>query len=543
MKTRFSRRSILKTGTALGLVTAAPPGAGAAPSSDTASAAGTPLSGRERARKALQIRRTAALLQAEEQDPGRSPNGDETRIPRYWAMFGKTLPHNDLGEVVPEAYESMLRAIEAGTLSALSALPGGPGKLVNPLASYSYGLEGIDGHKVPCEAPPSFDSAEQAGEMAELYWMALSRDVSFREYSASPTIEAAAKDLSALKDIRTPRTNGAILPAQIFRHGFDGETKGPYLSQFLWMDIPFGTYTIPQRYPNLLPDKEYLTDYGDWLAVQRGAPAPEVARFDTTPRYLRTGRDLATYVWKDFTYQAFLNSALMLLGFGPRALSATNPYKTLPRTAGFSTFGGAMVLDLVARVANSALQACWCQKWLVHRKLRPEGFAARVHHHAAGRAQYPIHASLLQSKALEETKRKFGNVLLPQAYPEGSPAHPSFAAGHAAIAGACVTVLKALFDEEFVLPSPTQASADGLTQLAYSESSLTIGGELNKLAVNIGYGRHFAGIHFRSDARESLLLGEAVAIAMLRDFVRTVPEEFPGFELRRFNGSRVFVSL
>lgn len=540
-KNHLSRRAVLGCGTALGLIPASAPLALAAEPMDRI--AGAPLSGNDRVRKAFQIRRTAALLQSEQSDPGHSPNGDEKRIPNYWAMFGKTLPHNELGEVVPAAYEALLRCMETGSLQDLAALPGGPGKLINPLASFSYSLEGLDGHKVACKSPPAFDSAEQAGEMAELYWMALSRDIPFREYSASPVIEAASKELAGFNQLRTPRTNGAILPDQLYRHGFEGELKGPYISQFLWMDIPFGTYTLPQRFPNLLPNKDYLTNYPEWLAVQRGAPAPETVRFDTAPRYLRNGRDLATYVWKDFTYQAFLNAAQILLAMGPRVMSSTNPYKTHARSTGFATFGAPMVLDLVSRAANAALHACWCQKWLVHRKLRPEAFGGRIHHHSEGRAKYPIHPSLLGSKAVEETQRKFGNALLPQAFPEGCPAHPSFAAGHAACAGACAVMLKALFDEDFVLTHPIQSSSDGLSQLTYSGSALTIGGELNKLAANISYGRHFAGIHFRSDARESLLLGEEVAICFLRDFVRTLPEEFPGFELRKFNGKKIFISI
>src|SRR5438132_8173875 len=50
---------------------------------------------------------------------------------------------------------------------------------------------------------------------------------------------------------------------------------------------------------------------------------------------------------------------------------------------------------------------------------------------------------------------------LPSAYPEGCPQHPSYAEGHGAIAGACVTVLKAFFNENSVIPNPVVASDDG----------------------------------------------------------------------------------
>lgn len=38
------------------------------------------------------------------------------------------------------------------------------------------------------------------------------------------------------------------------------------------------------------------------------------------------------------------------------------------------------------------------------------------------------------------------------AYPEGSPMHPNYGAGHATIAGACVTLLTAMFDYTRKLP-------------------------------------------------------------------------------------------
>ena len=63
----------------------------------------------------------------------------------------------------------------------------------------------------------------------------------------------------------------------------------------------------------------------------------------------------------------------------------------------------------------------------------------------------------------------------------------------------------------------------------YSGPELTVGGELNKLAVNFGFGRNWSGIHWRSDAAGSMALGEAVAIGLLRDERTTLREPFDGF--------------
>lgn len=63
------------------------------------------------------------------------------------------------------------------------------------------------------------------------------------------------------------------------------------------------------------------------------------------------------------------------------------------------------------------------------------------------------------------------------AYPEGCPIHLAYPAGHAVIAGAGVTILKAFFNESFIIPHPVIASSDGLSLLPYSGPDLTIGGE------------------------------------------------------------------
>ena len=120
-----------------------------------------------------------------------------------------------------------------------------------------------------------------------------------------------------------------------------------------------------------------------------------------------------------------------------------------------------------------------------------------------------------QDSGIENAVReRFKTALLPQAYPEGSPTHPSYPAGHAVISGACATVLKACLDESHVLPEPVQASPDGLPP-ALEGADLTVGGELDKLAANISLGRDFAGLHWRSDAVAGLHLGEEVAIRTL----------------------------
>jgi len=164
-----------------------------------------------------------------------------------------------------------------------------------------------------------------------------------------------------------------------------------------------------------------------------------------------------------------------------------------------------------------------------------------MHNHLTGTANYPIHQDILNSPVIEKIFSKNGTYLLPMAFPKGSPTHPAYPSGHATVAGACVTVLKAFFDESFVIPNPVVSSADGLSLVPYFGPDLTVGGELNKLSSNITLGRNFAGAHYRSDAVEGLKLGEAVAIRLLTEENLTLNENFDGFSLTKFDGTTITV--
>src|SRR5262249_47732183 len=143
---------------------------------------------------------------------------------------------------------------------------------------------------------------------------------------------------------------------------------------------------------------------------------------------------------------------------------------------------------------------------------------------------------ILSSNAVADVFSKYGTYLLPMAFPEGSPTHPSYGAGHATVAGACVTILKAFFDESFVIPDPVESTDDGLALKDYTGAPLTVGGELNKLAWNVAIGRNIAGVHWRSDATESLKLGEEIAIRFMREEKSCFNETFTGFSLTKFDG-------
>jgi len=185
----------------------------------------------------------------------------------------------------------------------------------------------------------------------------------------------------------------------------------------------------------------------------------------------------------------------------------------------------------------------WYQKWFVHRRLRPEEYAGRVHVHAINGADYPVHSDVLNAAALARVQQRNGTALLPMAYPEGGPSHPAYGAGHNTIAGACATMLKAWFQEDFVVPSPVLPNADGTALEAYTGADagqLTVGGELNKLVGNVAAGRNAGGVHWRSDYPSSIVLGETVAIGMLEEQKITF-DETSSFTFTKFDGTSITI--
>ena len=499
-----------------------------------------------RASQALELRRSAALSEGCRAPADVATNGDETLYPSYLANFTKGFSHSQLGEVAPSQYQSMLYAFSTGRHADFENITTAYGrKLVNMESAFTYDLEGGDSHTFTIPVPPAFGSAQAAAEMVELYWQATLRDVPFSQLSASPLAQSAAAELAGLSGYRGPAGIGGL-----FRGTAPGCLSGPYLSQYLLQPIYFGSTPREQMYRTGMTGVDYLNTYPEWLQLQAGHPPIQTEMFDPTLRYTRTGRDLAQFVHYDFTCQAFLQAALIILNQHPETitnpnlaqLNHTNPYKSSKIQAGFTTFNSAHVVDWVARVANLALKPCCFQKWAVHRRLRPEAFGGRVFNTLSGAARYPIHPDLMNSQALSASIQAAGNALLPQAYVEGCPLHPSYPAGHAAIAGACVTVLKALFEETTPVSGAVSPSDDGLSLVEYDGAALTIGGELNKLAFNIPMGRSWAGIHYRSDLSAGLALGEAVAVAFLQDNVGTFTETLEGFQFTAFDGTAVSIT-
>jgi hypothetical protein len=504
---------------------------------------------RERARESFEIREQASEREREISIPAQLVNGDEQRYGSFIGNYSKGLPHNAIGEVDRAAYQRLVDAAEDGRAGAFESIPlGGNVKLVNPMAGIAFDLEGTDSHQLAIGPPPALASQVRADDMVELYWMALCRDVNFTQYGSDPFAQAAAAELSSLTSFAGPMSGREVTAQSLFR-GFTAEdVTGPYVSQLLLRPFNYGQYAMSGRITTYVSGVDYLVDQDRWLAARNGQGPFVKNQSDQQPRFVRNGRDLSAYVHSDQTFEAFYNAGIWLGANGAQP-NLGNPYLALTKQSSFATFGAPHFSCLLAEAANRALKAVWYAKWFVHRTLRPEDFGGLVHMIKTRQANYPLHADVLGSSAAAQIFAKYGSYFHPQAYPEGCPQHPSYAQGHGAVAGASATILKAAFAgsvtfESLVNGAIQVASEDGLSLAAYAGSDageITVQGEINKLASNIGLARNFAGVHWRTDYSDGLKLGEIVALSVLSDQKDVYGEDFSGFQIAQFDGKNIVV--
>lgn len=496
------------------------------------------------------------------------------------------------------------------------------GRLVNPMAGLAHESHGPDPQDMSMPPAPAVASASTAAELVELYHMALLRDLALDQWEGNTLVASAVADTAqafgralgqpapapgAPDDGRLrlrqdlPVTPGGQLDQRaqtLFRCGLPGEDLGPLVSQFFLHDVAYGTQLIQQKQFAYAHGQDYLQTKADWLHAQNlgrsvgtendidafeyGRANERDAAFEggsqRTLRRMRSLRDLARFVHKDALHQAYFNAALLLLGWGA-ARDPGNPYENGAfgrRQAGFGTLGGPHLLTLVSEVASRALKVVWRQKWGVHLRLRPEAYAGALEMERRHGRPYGLLAhfsghfdTLLQDIGKrngtdpDDTGKGPQSLFLPMAFESGSPAHPAYGAGHATVAGACVTILKAWFDEKQALVDvlakhparhPVSQALVALVQPGEPDkvgelpalmptvaAQLTVGGELNKLASNVAMGRSMGGVHWRSDNTRSLRLGEQIATIMLRRQCRDYAEPGLCFSYCSFDGHPVKV--
>lgn len=407
-------------------------------------------------------------------------------------------------------------------------------------------------------------------DLSSLAWFDQAKNDGFNISEPNQKQSLSTHEKSRLR--KDKNENIGLCAQTVFRGITPGDDIGPYISQFLLVGskslngeddegtrtpadglIAYGAMNIDQKVRVASPCKDYMTSWDEWYDVQQAADFCKTESYSNTPtrRFITTPRDLATYVHYDALYQAYLNACLILMAEGT-PLDPGIPYQEenhIDHQQGFAHFGGPHILSLVTEVATRALKAVRFQKFNIHRRMRPEVLAARLAKQATSSLDIPELGVMVEKlqPILDRIDAVNGqdpnlvgaNYLLPMAFAEGSPMHPAYGAGHATVAGACVTILKAFFDHTAPLKiagdenSAFEPTTDGKTLVSNPVVGgiLTVEGELNKLASNIAIGRDWAGVHYFTDYIESLRMGEQIAIGILQEqklcynepFIMTLP--------------------
>ena len=523
-------------------------------------------------------------------------NGDEERFEKLgfpgFASFTKALAHDSIGLVKKLSFETLLKAIQVGTQEAFEGVQlGGEDldrrrRLVNPLNAYSFQLIGNDSNGARMAPAPAFASQNTAVDMVERYWMALCRDVPFADYENNARIKAACEDLNNLGFEQ--EFGFKCTPQNIFRGPYKGCDVGPHVSQFLLQDFMFGNQPIQQLQPYPKEGLDYLTDFKTWSQVNNGDIDPSGSDILDGTRRIITLRDAGQWVHIDFPHQSGLWATIILLGLGAD-ISNASPYANgaITTAEAFGSLGGPDITIQSGLAGVYGLKHAWFQKWCVHRRLRPEVYAQRLElfrlgklgnspnnprngskfNNLFGKGAQVWRKTQVLERILEHNKQqnitfdrddKDGTWLLPMAFPEGSPTHPAYPGGHSVFIAAAATIAKAFFaDGEF--PNPKIPMDNGQQLTEFKGEKLTIHGELNKLIANVTLFRDGAGMHWRTDgtalgpnssARSCKdgdknletggnLLGEKMAISMLRDIKRTYREEVGPFEFESISGNPI----
>lgn len=500
-------------------------------------------------------------------------NGDAQRFPDFSGNYSKGLRHDALGVPNRAAVQSLILAFQTGNDADFEKIlvgtpGGGPNSLQNgPQGGLAFDLEGMDSHATVIPPAPGIASAQTAAEAVEHYWAALLRDVPFSDYASTPRAAQAVADMNKLSFLQSSANQQwpyPVTPQNLFRGQIapgDGNIRGPYLSQLLLQPTFLGAQPLSQQYQTFLAasggGSDFMTTVGEYQLVQNGGDSGRKLAFDPVLRYLRAGRDLAAYTHVDVLFQAYFVAALVLGGINA-PVNPGNPYVTSRTQKGFGTLGGPDAVASITAMASSALKAAWFHKWMINLRLRPEEYGALVQARLTSSSPVPmaaaaLHSDVLNSAVLPLIQSAYGSYLLPQAFPEGSPTHPCYPTGHGTVAGACITALKFFFDgSQKIRPLLTTAgrdvampSTDGLLLNTYTgadRDTLDINGELNKLAHNISFGHGIhSGIHFRSSTFWSILLGEQVALSILRDRAMSYNEPF-NITITKFDGTSASIT-
>lgn len=246
-----------------------------------------------------------------------TPNLDEETFEKLVATFTKGLRHDTTsGEIENrEDFEKFKKSLCTGDPEDIMNVPLGPGKgkdgnniWQSTLAKVGFGLpnggpvkargwessgagltfdlEGPDAQAETMPPAPALGSAELEYEMAELYLMALTRDVPFDEWKGNADIISAANTLNSLSWVTREKAGSDMGPGEefrrkgklglnegtIFRGYGPGVRVGPYISQYLVRgskglgtdqtangQVAYGALGLDMRVRSILKGKDWMT--------------------------------------------------------------------------------------------------------------------------------------------------------------------------------------------------------------------------------------------------------------------------------------------
>ncbi len=500
----------------------------------------------------------------------------------YLWVFSKTLGH-DPSSFLPDRSQTdqMLKFFEEPTFSGLETLPSSQDserKLEDPAGG--LGFEPISKSHYLIPSPIEFisiNSSLGAMELSEVFCMSLCRDIKISELlsSTDPTtvmlkprdengnelgyslpVQSIIDILNSYPNSNWPVESGLNM-GNLFRGKLPDELIGQYISQLLILDVPFGKATFEQKYKPEWDTTFSVTTEG-FLKIQDGVTSGFPTKGDISARRVTTLRDLGSLVKNDPAYGLYFTAGLISAKAGLSAL--TNP----GNGSAFLDTGGPDFLTSIAAVCRAALRSGWLTKWQNALKIRPEEAAGRLSWYEMAStkpSELQDWVSFFNSDLLNTVKMWTStqgstqdSSFLPLLYDEGSPTHPAYPAGHACVAGACCTIIKAFIkthesNGDKILWSsvfgPIQKVDETGNLVDTVDSNETIVGEINKLCSNVSIGRNIAGVHYRSDADAGILMGETVAIsyllAMTKSYYPSMLTDHIEFILEKFNGDLVVI--
>ena len=178
-------------------------------------------------------------------------------------------------------------------------------------AGHVFDLQGPDAQSVTMPPAPTFESEEFAAEVAEVYEMALLRDVPFAQFDSHSKVAGSLTRLNDLDWFKgtslnlsgaaNARRRGSLTTQNAFRGTSIGDTAGPYISQFLVLGTPeLGDENNPNnlldgnisygamRFDNrvrVASERDYMTTWKWWLDVQNGADLRGLETYENVDKY------------------------------------------------------------------------------------------------------------------------------------------------------------------------------------------------------------------------------------------------------------------